>query len=237
MKKFLSQVFKGKTKELTREQILRSARVRLSALDQAVFIDSNGKKYPLRNLSETGLALQSMGTFFPDEVSGSIQVGSEKVDVKLLVVRRGNEEIGATFANEASQLRGMLRRAFGDEIHAQGMSEVDPEHQKAVTEGKPRWFYAPGNYELFYVELEGKVVRFELEWNGNFLVYAEGSLRFGLIDRRHDKEHDKVKHAQSSLVKWADQVKEEDKVKATRILENIKSLSNESRSQMQRILQ
>ncbi len=237
MKKFLRRIFGEEKKENPEGHIRRSPRVRIPFVDRAVFVAANGKEFPLRNLSETGLALLNQGDRFPDQVSGVIHVGSEKVDVELLVVRRTNEEVGVYFTNDSSSLRGMLRRVFGDELQAQGMSEVGPEHQKAVAEGKPRWLYAPGNYELFYVELDGKVIRFELEWNGNLLVYAEGGLRFGLIDRKLAHDQEKVKHAQSSLVKWADQVRQEDKVKAMRILENIKSLGDDTRQQMQRILQ
>jgi|GEM_PF-5138397 len=238
MKNFLKKIFGGPAEEKSFAHKQRSPRVRIPVLDKATFVAANGKTFPLRNLSETGLALSnSSGERFPDEVSGEIHVGGEKVRVELLAVRRSGDEVGVNFANDPSELRGLLRRVFGDELHAQQMSEVDPSHQKEVSQGLPRWFYTPGHYELFFVELEGKVVRFELEWKGNLMVYADGGLRFGLIDRRDNQEHDKVKHAQSSLVKWADQVRDEELTKAMRLLENVKDLELAHRAQMQSILQ
>jgi len=234
MNKFLKKILGGETKTKARRE--RSPRVRIPVLDQAVFVSMEGKKFPLLNLSETGLALLSENEHFPEEASGEIHVGGEKVDVKLRVVRRSGNEVGLHFSADSALVRGLLRRVFGSEIQAQAMTEVDPDLQKKVTVGTPHWFYAPGNHELFYVEHEGKVIRFELEWNGNLLVFADGSLRFGLIDRRDSHDQDKVKHAQSSLVKWADQVKDADKVKAARMLENIKALDAGAKKQMQDLL-
>lgn len=238
MKNFLKKVLGIGAEEKAYEQKQRSPRVRIPVVDRAVFVSANGKSFPLRNLSETGLALSNNGgDRFPDEVSGEIHVGSEKVAVELLVVRRAGEEVGVNFANDPSELRGLLRRVFGDELHAQKMSEVDPEKQKAADEGKPRWYYAPGHYELFYVEQGERIVRFELEWNGSLMVYANGGLRFGLIDRKENQEQEKMKHAQSSLVKWADQVRADEKTKAMRLLENIQDLEAPHRKQMQNLLQ
>jgi hypothetical protein len=236
MKGLLKKIFGGAENPVAAEKKARSARVRIPFLDPAVFISANGQSYQLLNLSETGLALTNKGEHFPNEVSGMIHVGGEAVAVELNVVRRAGSEIGVTFAGDPVELRGLLRRVFGDEIKAQGMSEVDPSKQKEVHRGTPRWFYAPGNYELFYVEDNGEILRFELEWNGNLLVYANSLVRFGLVDRKPGEEHDKVKHAQSSLVKWADQVKKEDRQKALRILENIKDLEVAARKQIQGFL-
>lgn len=235
MKEFLKKIL-GKGQEESAKSFLgRSPRVKIPMMDRALFVDSSGKVFPLRNLSETGLALVDEEGTFPDEASGEIHVGGEKVAVKLRTMRRSPKEVGAHFLADASALRGLLRRAFGDEIQAQSMTEVDSQHQKEVREGKPRWYYAPGNHELFFVEHEGKVIRFELEWNGKLLVYAEGALRMGKIDRKGD-DREKQTHARSALVQWADQVRPEDLAKARRLLENIKGLEKTPRDQMQGLL-
>lgn len=236
MKSLIRKIFGGGEEAKGSSQVQRSPRVRIPTLDPAVFVAANGKTYPLRNLSETGLALVAEGERFPDEVSGEIVVGGLRVGAELQVVRRMGSEVGIQFAGDPMEVRGLLRRVFVDELHAQQMTEVDSERQKAPAAGKPRWFYAPGNYELFYVEDAGKITRFELEWNGNFMVYAaEAGLRFGKIDRNVPAEADKAAHAKSALVSWGP-LEAEDRRKAARMLENIRGLEADARREMQGLL-
>jgi hypothetical protein len=235
MKGFLKKLLGGGANEPLIHS--RSPRVRIPMLDHAVFVDASGRSSPLLNLSETGMALLSEGFRFPDDAEGEIRIGAqEKASAKLRVMWRRGNGVGVHFTSDTKEIRSLLRRVFGDEIHAQMMTEVDAAHQKQVAEGTPHWFYAPGNYELFYVELGGSVARFELEWNGNLLVFSEGALRFGHVDRRDNFEVDKVKHAQSALVSWAAKVGADEKRKAARLLENIHSLEPEARRQMQKLL-
>ncbi len=224
------KMFGGKDKERAFRE--RSPRVRVPLVDNAAFVVA-GKSYPLRNLSETGLALSTLGENLPDTLRGEIQVSGEKVAVELLVARRNGDDLGARFGDGAAQVRALLRRIFTDEIRALEMTEVDSSKQKAVEIGQPRWFYAPGNLELFYVEHEGKVIRFEMEWNGNILSFADGLLRYGKIDRENREE---VEHARSSLVKWNDKVDSEHKRKALSLLENIPGLEAQPKQQMQTVL-
>jgi hypothetical protein len=210
----------------------RSPRVRLPEIDAAVlFIE--GHEYPIRNLSETGLAIEGHG--FPDEVSGQIRVGADSADVKLKVVRRRGSDMGLLITEGTSGVRGLLRRVFADEFRALEMTEVDPSRQKAVELGAPKWFYAPGNYELFFVEHEGKILRFEIEWNGQVLVYAGGSLRFGVVDMAAQARSDGG-HARSELVMWAQEVLPETLRKALRIVENVNGLELATRRQLQALL-
>lgn len=237
MKNFLKKILGKEESAEARRLKQRSVRVRIPVMDSVTFVAANGRSYPIRNLSESGLALVSEGERFPDQASGRIFVGAEGVPAELQVVRRMADEVGAHFAGDTQQIRGLLRRVFVDELQAQAMTEVESERQKAVDSGKPRWFYAPANYELFYVESGAGIIRFELEWNSNVLVFAPDSgLRFGQIDRTGSSDQDKVKHAQSKLVRWHDSVKPEDRQKAARLLENIKGLEAAARQAMQVLL-
>jgi hypothetical protein len=161
-------------------------------------------------------------------------VGSQSAPIEIEIVRRHGKEIGGRFVGDSTALRGLLRRLFSDEIHALGMTEVDAKSQKSVERGEPHWFYAPGNYELFYVDHEEEIIRFEMEWNGNLISFAEGSLRTGTVDRQVREE---VSHAQSSLVNWSAEVESSKRFKALRLLENIPGLSAKARQQMQNLLQ
>ncbi len=234
MKNLFKKILGGGSADAPKSKIQRSPRVRVSLLDESVFVTAGGKAFPLRNLSETGLALVTNGEPFPDEASGELSVAGQKISLDLRVVRRNGDEVGAVVGNGASELRGLLRRVFADEFHALEMTEVDAKLQKKVALGSPRWFYAPGNYELFFVEHEGKVIRFEMEWNGNFLSYDNGVLRFGIVEK---DVREAASHARSSLVKWGDEVSADHKRKGLRLLENVPSLEAPIRQQLQKILE
>jgi len=130
----------------------------------------------------------------------------------------------------------LLRRVFADEFRALEMTEVGSGRQKAVERGEPKWFYAPGNYEVFFVEHEKQILRFEIEWNGQVLVYTAGSsLRFGVVDL-DALARSEGGHARSELVRWAQEVAPEAKRKALRIVENVPGLEPSAREQLQKIL-
>ena len=233
MKKLLGKLLGRAPEEPPAPSYLqRSPRVRLPDVDAATFV-ADGREYPIRNLSESGLAL--VGEGLPDEVSGQITVGGDGTPVKLKVVRRRGSDLGLLILDGASGVRALLRRVFADEFRALEMTEVDSSHQKAVDLGQPKWFYAPGNYELFFVEHEGKILRFEIEWNGQVLVYSAGSLRFGVVDLAAQARSEGG-HARSELVKWAQEVSPETKRKALRLVENVNGLDVSTRKQLQTLL-
>jgi hypothetical protein len=233
VKKLLGKLF-GDKSPAPAAPIGRSPRVRIPSIEGAAFVADGGTSYPVRNLSETGLALGSAGADFPGRVSGVLRVFGETTPVTLATVWRRNAEAGATIEDGAAGVRTLLRRAFRDELHALEMTEVDSSRQKTVEVGTPRWFFAPGNFELFYVEHERRLLRLELEWNGNFLALgADGALRFGAVER--DAREDPG-HARSALVRWADTVPPEQKRKALRIVENIAGLEGAIREKLKELL-
>lgn len=230
---FLKKIFQGEGSPEPKPHVERSPRIRIPSLDHSVFLASDGRSFPLRNISETGIAIATKGEALESPLVGEISMAGEKVATELEVVRRGEKELGLKITKGAPELRALFRRIFADEIQALQMSEVDSSRQKEILVGQPRWFYAPGNYELFYVEHKNEISRFELEWNGNVLAYSSEGLRFGTIDREIREE---VSHARSSVVNWMAKVDPDQKQKALRLLENIPGLSVEYKGQMQRLL-
>ncbi|MCO5144289.1 MAG: hypothetical protein M9962_14470, partial [Oligoflexia bacterium] len=100
--------------------------------------------------------------------------------------------------------------------------------------GKPRWFYGAGNYELFFIEDLGNILRFELEWQGHVFTREYGKpLRAGFIN---SEDRDKPSHAKSAIVQWQKEYSQELLIKAARIVENIPGLELEFRKQIQKFL-
>lgn len=213
---FLKKLFQPK--KVVRE---RSPRIRL-LLSDAARLETEVGDFPILNLSESGIGFLAEGATLPTRLKANILLSGEQVALELEIVRRNGGQMGARFLGDAKEIRAALRRQFTEEIRATEMSEVDSAHLARDAAGTPRWFYAPGNYELFFLEAEGSVVRVEIEWNGRVVAgYENEALRSGTIEPEDRQEPG---HSKSALVKWESEVKESDRAKAIRIVENVPGL-------------
>lgn len=202
----------------------RSPRIRLLLSDVARFETDDGV-FPLLNLSESGLGLLAENGLEGERLSGRLYLGAETVPVEIQVVRRDGAKIGARFLGDASSVRGALRRQFTEELEATGMTEVA--QPGGVEDGTPHWYYAPGNYELFYLEEDKKITRLEMGWGERVLRAKAGEgLRGGRVPA---EAREKPGHARSDLVQWEREVPAVDRTKAVRIVENIPGLAVEVR--------
>ena len=168
-----------------------------------------------------------------DEMKGQVIFEEQSLHVEIAIVWREKASAGGRFLAGHAEVRGLLRRIFTDELRAMEMSEVDSSRQKALEEGNPKWFHAPGNVELFYVENGGELKRFEVEWGGNVLVWDGKQLRFGTVDPEH---RESLSHARSSIVNWSSELSPKILKKALRILENVQGLDAAILERMRGIL-
>jgi hypothetical protein len=209
----------------------RAPRISFSKFENAFLRLPDGRKLPLRNLSETGLAVEmDSSSALEREVRGSLVLGDLEVAVQFGVVWQRDGQVGGSFEGDTTPIRGSIRRLFKEEAKAKEMSEVSSDRIAQEKEGEPRWYYAPGNYQLFLVEIQGKVKRFQLEWGEN-LVEGDGTfVRFGLIEA---EEAQKPGQKKAESVRWHIQVGEEMRLKAIRIVENVPGLAASARAQIQ----
>lgn len=198
---------------------VRSPRIRLLLADGARFETADGA-FPLLNISESGLGLLVENSV-AGRLNGTLFLGSESLPVELEVVRQTGTFVGARFVSDAGPVRSALKRLFLEEIRATEMSQVSG-RELQVESGTPRWYYAPGNYELFYVEKEGRPERLEMEWNGRVVAATEGQR--ARVGHLQEEAREKPGHAKSSLVDWEGEIGDEDRTKAIRILENVPGL-------------
>ncbi len=212
----------------------RSPRIRL-LLSDGMRIGTDEGEFPLLNLSESGVGFLAENNHFQRNFSAKIYFAQIAVDVSLEVVRKDGSFVGAKFVGDTGELRKLLRKQFMEEIRATEMSEVAPESLRQEDyQGKPRWFYAPGNYELFFTEEKGKVLRIEMEWNGRVIsVEGDDLPRIGSIST---EDRQKPTHSKSALVRWESDLTDGDRNKAIRIVENVRGLDVEIRGQIVKML-
>ena len=207
----------------------RSPRIRLLLSDGAKLETPEGV-FAIVNLSETGLSVIAENSALPTRTSGKLVLSQEAVPIDIEVVRRNGGQLGARFLGDVQPVRSLLRRIFRDEMKATEMSEIDAAYLAREESGAPRWFYAPGNYELFLLEANAQVVRAELGWNDRIVVAATGvGARSGTIPAEVREE---PTHKKSALVRWDSALAEADRSKAVRIVENIPGIEPGLRGQI-----
>lgn len=206
---------------------LRSPRIRLLLADGARF-ETGEDVYPLLNISDTGLGFSSETEVASGPLAGVLYLGEISMPLETEVVRQTGTLVGARFVGNVSAVRATLRQLFLEEIRATEMSEVVG--RDIGGEGNPRWFYAPGNYELFFVEKNGVAIRLEMEWSGRVVMAATGeAARIGHLP---PETRDRPGHAKAALVEWDDSFTEEERAKAIRILENVPGLEPARRGEL-----
>jgi hypothetical protein len=226
---FLKKLFGFGSAETDNSRTSRSPRIRLLLADGARFETSEGA-FPLLNISESGLGLLAEDGLNPGQYGGMLYLGGESLDVKIEVVRRTGTFAGARFLSNSDVVRATLRRLFLEEIRATEMNEVASGALREGVQGIPRWYYAPGNYELFFVEVDGRPQHLEMEWNGRIVsVGKDETARTGTI---FPEDRDKPSHAKANLVHWTGSLEDDDRAKAIRILENVPGLDPRTRGML-----
>jgi hypothetical protein len=222
--KVLKKLF-GRKERLSKE---RSPRIRLLLGDGARF-ETADFAFPLVNLSDTGMGLLAERDFPSGEVDGVIHLGAAEARVSVKKVRESGTVVGVRLIGDGAPLRSILRRHFQEELRATEMSLAKGRSLEGE-EGHPLWYYAPGNFELFFVVLNGQVRRLELGWPGRVVTAEQG--RPARLGHLKDEVREKVSHASSELIDWQREFVGDDLQKALRILENVQGLDPVQRSQL-----
>jgi hypothetical protein len=189
--------------------------------DQITFTAA-GRNYLVGNLSETGLSLKADDLEPATRLKGMLHFAGKENYIELEVVRQHEGEAGARLTKGGDSLGAEMQKFFADELQATLMSEVSSGHLQTEEAGKPHWFYAPGNYELYFAEKEGRILSAEISWNDHLVCAKTGEKsRSG---RLPEESREKAGHAKSSLIQWQSTLTDADRYKALRIVENIRGL-------------
>jgi hypothetical protein len=187
--------------------------------DQITFTAA-GRNYLVGNLSETGLSLKANDLEPATRLKGMLNFAGKENYIELEVVRQHEGEAGARLTKGGDSLGTEMQKFFADELQATRMSEVSAGHLQTEEAGKPHWFYAPGNYGLYFVEKEGRILSAEISWNDHLVSTKSGEKsRAGRVP-----EETRGKTAKSSLIQWQPTLTDADRYKALRIVENIRGL-------------
>ena len=233
MFKKLKGIFKKEDKSKTtaerhtRVQVVPFYDVTLNVLDQG----KSEKILKVANLSASGVgAIPEAGMQLPnkgDRMTGSMVFPDGKFPVTMKVAHASDLAIGCAFVEEFTNLKNEILRYFSVELAAKELVEVNADILKSEPDGAPRLFRGRKNCELFLVENDGKIVRFQLSLFGNYIEGGEGlKTKLGFLASAQDE---KPKYKGTSLVRLVSEFSPEILSNATKYVENIQALSSEQR--------
>lgn len=223
-----------------RGKVERASRVRLMPLHDVYFrpLGETGEPVVVANLSSTGMGLvRETGRFWPQPeamVQGELVLPRKTFKVQIKVVRNTPSIVGCAFLSTPTELFDAIQEYFKVELNALQLSEVKQEILKEETDGTPKLYRSAKNCELFIVEAEGQIVRFQLSFLGHFFEGARGQpLKYGFI---HGDDKEKPKYKGSSLVRFTSNVPTDVLEAATKFILNVEGLSKNYRETIERAL-
>jgi hypothetical protein len=191
-------------------------------LGEKISFSAAGEEFRVGNISESGMSLLHPELTPQSRWRGILHLAGKEIPVELEIVRQSGSEAGGRLLKGGEELGAEMQRLFADELQATRMSEVSSGHLQTEEEGRPHWFYAPGNFELYFVEKEGRIMAAHISWNDRLVSAKLGEkARAG---RMPEENRDKLTHSKSALVEWQATLTDADRYKALRIVENVKGL-------------
>lgn len=216
-------------------KVQRHPRVQLLALHQVTFLfdEASGlQRASVSNLSMGGMALlwpdpeQSLPTL-QSTFSGSLEIVRQTFPLKGKFVHTSDRIVGCQFTEVPSSYASDLARYFNTELAATRLHPINPEMLEAQPDGNPHFFAGPNQCELFYVENQGRLIRFSLTFLGNHLEGLEnGDVKAGWIKEDTGRD-EKPTYKGSSLVHSVGQLPPETFNSVLRFIHNIPCLNPE----------
>lgn len=209
-------------------KVCRSARISVFPVYDVYFQAAQGNREPavVVNVSSSGMGLLRVsGRLWPERgavLDGEVNVHGKQVSVQAKVVRSTAAIVGCSFLGDTTLLAQTLSEYFSVELSAVHLSEVNPEILKKESDGTGRLFRSRQNCELYLVERDSRLVRFQMSFLGNYLEGShEEGLKFGYV---HGDDREKPKYEGSSLVRYISMIPPEVLTSAEKFVSNVPGL-------------
>lgn len=214
-------------------KVFRSARVSVFPVYDVYFQAAIGNRGAdvVVNVSTSGMGLLRVsGRFWPEPhavVFGHVMLHGKHVAVQTKIVRATSSIIGCSFVGDTTLLAQALEEYFSVELSAVHLSEVNPEILKTELDGRGRLFRSKQNCELYLVERDAQLIRFQMSFLGNYLEGSyDEALKFGHV---HGDEREKPKYEGSSLVRYVSDIPSEILTAAEKFVSNVPGLEKTHR--------
>jgi len=170
---------------------IRDPRVDILPLHNIVFVpESTGDM--VTPISLCNLSISGVGLLCDRERSwaetGAVIFGKfifqeREYPVSMEIVYVSDRVVGCRFSTaDLKNMRTLVLRYFEMELTAQKLTAVSGKYLKKVEDGEPHWLRGANDCELYYVENDDHVVRFDLNFFGHHVDGGENKpLCFGYV--------------------------------------------------------
>lgn len=170
---FFKKLFAGKEKKL-RSRAARIPSNFLNNISLLVDIEDKPRRFPLQNISETGLSVSCPGNtnLFPkDEVlEAEVTAKGRSVFFVAEVVRHSADNVGLKVTKNGREFKNFVQNYFREEIALLKFSRVNADKLKPDPDGTPVWYQGDDNCEFYYVlDQAGELAKFQLTLFGNVI--------------------------------------------------------------------
>jgi len=150
-------------------------------------------------------------------------IGAQPFPVEFKLIYVGPSSAGGAFVNSSREMLVALQQHLDAELAGAVMSYIGPEMLNPEPDGAPHWFQSE-RAELFLVEKNNEVLRFNLMCFGNYVESETGKpLRFGQIVDNGDRSKPSYNKG-SAKVHWAATVEPATLIMISRLVKHIPKL-------------
>jgi hypothetical protein len=189
IKKFASVFGMGISADLDKRVLIERAHrvVLISPRDLICRLEYKGDplQIDVLDVSESGIGFKSKD--FPSEskigeqMSAYIMAEGDAFAVRIEIIRKTAEIIGARVLGDFEAWRSFLGRHFALELEAAALLLVDPQIMTKPLTGVPWWFFSPEGKELYFVVHQDRVTSFQLAFDHHYFVGDDLGVRYGQI--------------------------------------------------------
>lgn len=218
-----------------RKLIPRPPRVRIASLRHVQFVQQNGERYEIANISLSGIGFVAASIRDRLEIhhvfAGVLELDGNTFPLNLRVVHVSPSIIGCSIEQPSQSLLECMNKQLQIELSGMNTRAVNSEILKSASEGKPHWFHGHST-ELYYVENQGSLLHFHgMIWGLYFESSAPGERRFGFIKQEAVSQGIRG-YAASDLIHYETFATPHLVDPALRFIENVPGLDNQIRQEM-----
>jgi len=179
----------GTTDKAGEKILQRSPRITVTPLHNISFHLTEPFELPdirIGNISSTGIGF--LRDNMPEQLTdtdiykGYLVHHDRDAKIETRYVHHTARILGCAFLREFEEIKKIIRRYFTIEMAAMDLAEVSHKVLRKLPEGTPHWFQKTGDCELYYVEDNGEILRFNVTFFGNYLEFEQGKkLVYGRI--------------------------------------------------------
>ena len=202
---------------MSQDKKKRAPRIKSFSLKECRYINQNDSEFELTNLSSTGIGIaRKADDRWPaegDKMTGTLRIQENEVPIFLQIVRKDGYNVGCAYAQDPIELKGLIYNMYDTEFSALELKKVNQSILREQPDGKPHWFFDGSGGELYFVERNGKIGRYSINFKNHHIE--------GAIDKRPIVRAElETGHA---AVTMTDKVREQ----FLRFLNNIENLEDE----------